>query len=98
MTAHPLMTPLERRATPPNAARTAAADTRVTAPLSTTNSRPARMALTKAEAAYALGISVDFLERHVIHELRIVRRGRRRLIPITELQRWLDSTAARTLP
>ena len=58
----------------------------------------ARLALTKAEAAFALGVSVDFFERHVMHELRIVRRGRRRLIPMAELQRWLDSTAATTLP
>ncbi len=58
----------------------------------------ARLALTKAEAAFALGVSVDFFERHVMHELRIVRRGRRRLIPMSELEKWLDSTAAHTLP
>jgi excisionase family DNA binding protein len=56
-----------------------------------------RLALSKAEAALALGVSVDFLEEHVMHELRVVRRGRRRLIPITELQNWLDRGAARTL-
>ena len=56
-----------------------------------------RLALSKAEAAEALGVSVDFLEEHVMHELRIVRRGRRRLIPIAELQQWLDRSAARTL-
>ena len=58
----------------------------------------ARLALTKAEAAFALGVSVDFFERHVMHELRIVRRGRRRLIPMSELEKWLDATAAHTLP
>jgi len=42
-------------------------------------------------------VSVDFFEEHVMHELRIVRRGRRRLIPLAELQRWLDSSAHRTL-
>ena len=56
-----------------------------------------RMALSKAEAAAALGVSVDFLEEHVMGELRIVRRGRRRLIPLSELQRWLDESSARTL-
>ena len=56
-----------------------------------------RLALSKAEAADALGVSVDFLEQHVLHELRIVRRGRRRLIPLTELQRWIDLNAQRTL-
>jgi excisionase family DNA binding protein len=56
-----------------------------------------RLALSKAEAAAALGVSVDFFEEHVMHELRIVRRGRRRLIPVEELRRWLDESAARTL-
>jgi hypothetical protein len=37
-----------------------------------------RLALSKCEAADALGVSVDFLEEHVMHELRVVRRGRRR--------------------
>jgi excisionase family DNA binding protein len=53
-----------------------------------------RLAFSKSEAAQALGVSVDFLEEHVMHELRIVRRGRRRLIPVRELERWLDANAA----
>jgi excisionase family DNA binding protein len=53
-----------------------------------------RLALSKCEAADALGVSVDFLEEHVMHELRVVRRGRRRLIPVGELQRWLDANAS----
>ena len=56
-----------------------------------------RLALSKSEAAEALGVSVDFLEDHVLHELRIVRRGRRRLIPVRELERWLDESAALTI-
>jgi len=59
--------------------------------------RPPRLALSKAEAAETLGVSVDFLEQHVMPELRIVRRGRRRLIPLRELGRWLDENAARAL-
>jgi excisionase family DNA binding protein len=54
-----------------------------------------RLALSKAEAAKSLGVSVDFFEDHVMPDLRIVRAGRRRLIPVRELERWLD--AARTL-
>jgi len=53
-----------------------------------------RLALSKREAADALGVSVDFFEEHVMHELRVVRRGRRRLIPIRELERWLEADAS----
>jgi excisionase family DNA binding protein len=58
---------------------------------------PRRLALSKVEAAEALGVSVDYLEGHVMHELRVVRRGRRRLIPVGELERWLDENATRAL-
>ena len=54
--------------------------------------RVPRLALTKAEAAEALGVSVDFLEQHVMPELRVVRRGRRRLIALGELERWLQQS------
>ena len=54
--------------------------------------RVPRLALTKAEAAEALGVSVDFLEQHVMPELRVVRRGRRRLIALRELERWLQQS------
>lgn len=57
----------------------------------------ARLALSKAEAAEALGVSVDFLEAHVLAELRVVRVGRRRLIPVKELERWLAGHADRPL-
>lgn len=60
--------------------------------------QPIRLALSKAEAARALGVSVDFLEEHVLSELRIVRIGRRRLIPVSELERWLAEHAERPLP
>ena len=56
-----------------------------------------RLTLSKAEAAAALGVSVDFFEDHVMHDLRIVRIGRRRLVPIEELVRWLDDNASRAL-
>lgn len=58
---------------------------------------PGRLALSKRETAEALGVSVDFLEEHVMHELRVVRRGRRRLIPVRELERWLEESAMRAL-
>ena len=42
-----------------------------------------------------LGVSRDYLDEHVLRELRTVRRGRRVLIALTELERWLDQSAAR---
>ena len=54
----------------------------------------ARLALAPNEAAAALGVSRDFFDEHVLPELRIVRRGRRRLVPVRELERWLDREAA----
>lgn len=52
-----------------------------------------RLSLSKQEAADALGVSIDFFDEHIAHELRMVRRGRRRLIPVRELERWLDRHA-----
>jgi hypothetical protein len=40
-----------------------------------------RLALSRSEAADALGVSVDLLEQHVLHDVRMVRRGHRCLIP-----------------
>jgi excisionase family DNA binding protein len=54
-----------------------------------------RLALSPDEAAGVLGVSRDYLDEHVMGELRIVRRGRRILIALSELERWLDRAAAR---
>jgi len=56
-----------------------------------------RLALTKPEAAEALSMSVDSLERYVMPHVRVVRRGRLVLIAVSELQAWLERTSARTL-
>lgn len=56
-----------------------------------------RLALSPDEAAAAVGVSRDFFDEHVAPELRIVRRGRRRLVPVRELERWLEESAALTL-
>ena len=32
-----------------------------------------------------------------MHELRVVRKGRRRLIPVKELERWMDEQATTAL-
>ncbi|HET7130209.1 MAG TPA: helix-turn-helix domain-containing protein [Gaiellaceae bacterium] len=54
-----------------------------------------RLALSPDEAAGVLGVSRDYLDEHVLGELRIVRRGRRILIALAELERWLDRAATR---
>ncbi len=56
-----------------------------------------RLALSPDEAAAALGVSRDYFDEHVARELRIVRRGRRKLIPVREIERWLDRSATLTL-
>lgn len=48
-----------------------------------------RLALSVEEACAALGVSWDFWQEHIAPEVRIVRRGRRKLIAVAELQRWL---------
>ncbi|MEA2361671.1 MAG: hypothetical protein QOD71_816 [Thermoleophilaceae bacterium] len=45
----------------------------------------------------ALGMSLDSFERHVQPHVRLVRRGKLRLVPVTELQRWLDESATHAL-
>ena len=60
-------------------------------------SRPPRLALSPDEAAAALGCSRDFLDAHLAHELRWIRRGRRKFLAVAELVRWLDANAARPL-
>ena len=56
-----------------------------------------RLALELTEAAAALGVSKKFFDEHIRHELRLVRRGRRVLVPVRELERWLDDSAAFTV-
>ena len=56
-----------------------------------------RVALTRQEAAGALGVSVDHFERHILAELRVIRSGRLVLVPIAELERWTRDEAAYAL-
>jgi excisionase family DNA binding protein len=58
---------------------------------------PPRLALSLDEAAASLGVSKDFFDEHVRPELRVARRGRRVLIAVAELERWLHTSAARAL-
>jgi hypothetical protein len=56
-----------------------------------------RLALRVEEAAAALGVSDDYFRAQIAHELRWTRRGRIKVVAITELQRWLDETAEQVL-
>ncbi len=53
-----------------------------------------RLAVSPDEAAAVLGVSRDYFDEHIINELRIVRRGRRILVSLAELERWLDRASA----
>ncbi len=56
-----------------------------------------RLALSPDEAASSLGVSGDFFDEHIRFELRVVRRGRRTLVPVSELERWLKESGSRVL-
>jgi hypothetical protein len=56
-----------------------------------------RIALTPPEAAAAIGVGPDFFDANVAPELRLVRRGRKRLVPVAELERWTAENAERVL-
>lgn len=53
---------------------------------------PPRLALSIQEACACLGVSGDTF-KSIEPEIRLVRLGRRKLVPVSELQRWLDSHA-----
>jgi hypothetical protein len=54
-----------------------------------------RLALSREEAADAIGMSLNSFERHVQPTIRLVRLGRMRLVPVSELERWLSENASR---
>jgi hypothetical protein len=56
-----------------------------------------RIALTPPEAAAAIGVGPDFFDANVAPELHLIRRGRKRLVPVSELERWTAENAQRAL-
>jgi excisionase family DNA binding protein len=56
-----------------------------------------RLALTPDEAAASIGMSRSMFYAEVLPELRVVRRGRKRLVPVRELERWLEANAVRAV-
>ena len=56
-----------------------------------------QLALRPEQAAQALGVSRSFFFAEILPELRVVRRGRLRLVPLRSLEDWLEQQAARAL-
>jgi excisionase family DNA binding protein len=56
-----------------------------------------RLALSREEAAASVGVSLDSFERWIQPSIRLVRVGRMRLVPISELERWLEQNADLTI-
>jgi hypothetical protein len=52
-----------------------------------------RFALTPPEAAASIGCGLDFFNQHVAPHIRLIRVGRKRLAPVTELERWVAENA-----
>ena len=49
-----------------------------------------RTALTRREAAASLGISLNHFERRVQPDLKVIASGQLVLIPLAELERWVQ--------
>jgi excisionase family DNA binding protein len=56
-----------------------------------------RIALTPDEAANSIGVGRSMFYEQILPELRVIRVGRKRLIPVRELETWTERNAARTL-
>lgn len=66
-------------------------------PVRSNSSRPLaavpRYTLTRREAAASLGMSINHFERRVQPHLKVVLCGQLVLIPLTELERWVQRNA-----
>lgn len=65
--------------------------------MSSTPQRLQRLAVSPDEAAEMLSVSRSTFDREIRYEVRVVRLGRRIVIPVAELQRYLAENAARVL-
>ena len=52
-----------------------------------------RTALSPTEVAASLGIGLDHFNHYVRPHVRLIRSGRRVLVPVSELERWLADQA-----
>lgn len=51
------------------------------------------IAVTREEAARALGVSLSHFQRHIAPEVRTIRSGSVRLYLVAELERWAERSA-----
>lgn len=84
---------LAKLSAPPDRTHAAADRVALTKPSTGRQRTLPRLSVSPREAAEMLGVSRDYFDEHIIQELRIVRRGRRILIALAELERWLDRAA-----
>jgi hypothetical protein len=56
-----------------------------------------RLAFTRSEAAESLGMSLTSFEQYVQPHVRIVRRGKLRLVAVEELRRWVRENQELTI-
>jgi len=56
-----------------------------------------RLAFTRSEAAESLGMSLTSFETYVQPHVRIVRRGKLRLVAVEELRRWVHENQEATI-
>lgn len=61
------------------------------------NRQVPRIALTREEAAQALGVGLTTFKLKIAPELRVIREGKVRLYPVRELEAWAESRAERVL-
>ncbi len=54
-----------------------------------------RVALSIEEACASLGVSWDTWSEHIAPHVGVIRLGRRKLVPVRELERWLAKEAER---
>ena len=52
-----------------------------------------RLALSIEEACASIGLGWDAWNEHVAPHVPVVRVGRRKLVPVAALQKWLDENA-----
>ena len=57
-----------------------------------------RLALSRNEAADALGMSLRHFQRHVQPHVRCIYSGQLRLYPVVELERWMSEQSWRSEP